>query len=40
MHFEENLYVESDLAIKVQTKSNFLKGTESQRLFNAKEWVK
>lgn len=39
MHFEENLYVELDLATKSQTKSKFLKGAESQESFNVKEWV-
>lgn len=40
MHFEENVYVEPELARKPQTESKFLKGTESQRPFNVKEWVK
>lgn len=38
--FEENVYVEPDLASKPQTKSKFLKGTESQRPFNLKKWIK
>lgn len=38
--FEENLYGEHDLAIKPQTISKFLKGTESQGLFNEKALVK
>lgn len=40
MHFEEDLYIEPNLAIKRQTKANFVKGTDSQRLLNVKEWVK
>lgn len=40
MHFEENMYVEPELARKPQTESKFLKGTESQRPFNVKECVK
>lgn len=40
MNCEENLSVEPDLATKPQTLSKSLKGTESQRLFNVKEWVK
>lgn len=40
MHFEENVYVDPELARKPQTESKFLKGTESQRPLNVKECVK